>query len=290
MSRSAAISRNVATALDWAVAHLRAAGVEAPRRDARILLAEVLGGDPALVIGYPERPLEAAETRRFECLVRRRVAREPISRIVGRREFWSLTFRVTPDTLDPRPESETLVEAVLARAGDRAAPLSILDLGTGTGCLLLALLTELPRASGLGVDLSPAAVAVARHNAESLDLADRAKFRAADWTSDLTDSWQVIVSNPPYIMDAEIADLAPEVADYDPRMALSGGPDGLAAYRSLIPQAARHLAPGGTLVLEIGAGQAKNVERMLGAAGLAKTGCASDLSGIQRCILAESKL
>lgn len=285
-----AVSQTVATALDRAVADLRSAGVEAPRRDARILLAEVLGGDPALVIGYPERQLDQTEIGRFESLLGRRVAREPVSRILGRREFWSLDFCVTPDTLDPRPESETLIEAVLARLKDRASPLRILDLGTGTGCLLLALLAELPRASGLGVDLSPAAVAIARHNAESLNLADRASFNEADWASNLTDSWQVIVSNPPYILDAEIADLAPEVADHDPRMALSGGPDGLAAYRSLIPQAARLLAPGGTLALEIGAGQAKDVERLLEAAGLARVGRARDLSGIERCILAESEL
>lgn len=284
-----AVSQTVATALDWAAASLRSAGVEAPRRDARILLTEVLGGDPALVIGYPERPLDQTETARFESLVGRRGAREPVSRILGRREFWSLDFCVTADTLDPRPESETLVEAVLARVADRALPLRILDLGTGSGCLLLALLSELPRASGLGVDLSPAAVAVARRNAESLNLADRADFSEGDWTSNLTDSWQVIVSNPPYIIDVEIADLAPEVAGHDPRLALSGGPDGLAAYRSLIPQAARLLAPGGTLALEIGAGQVKDVERLLAATGLARAGCARDLSGIERCILAESE-
>lgn len=289
MSRPATLCRDAASALDWAVARLRSADVDAPRRDARILLAEVLGGDPALVTGYPERPLDETQAARFEFLIRRRAAREPVSRILGRREFWSLAFSVTPDTLDPRPESETLVEAVLARFEDRTAPLNLLDLGTGTGCLLLALLSELPRASGLGVDLNPEAVAVARHNAESLNLADRADFRAGDWTSDLAGSWQVIVSNPPYIMDTEIADLAPEVAGYDPRMALSGGPDGLAAYRSLIPQAARLLAPGGTLALEVGAGQAKDVGRLLDAAGLATAGRARDLSGIERCILAERK-
>jgi release factor glutamine methyltransferase len=290
MSRPLAESCNVASALDWASACLQTAGVEAPRRDARILLTEVLGGDPAVVIGYPERPLDGAESARFGSLVRRRAAREPVSRIVGRREFWSLPFFVTPDTLDPRPESETLVEAVLARIRDRAAPMTILDLGTGSGCLLLALLAELPQATGLGIDLSKAAVAVAWRNAESLDLMHRAGFRQGDWASGLIDSWQVIVSNPPYIIDDDIADLAPEVACYDPRMALSGGPDGLAAYRSLIPQAAKLLAPGGTLALEVGAGQAEDVGRLLHVAGLVSPGHVNDLSGTARCVLAKSKL
>jgi release factor glutamine methyltransferase len=277
---------SVASSLDRAAALLGAAGVEQPRRDARLLLAEALGGRPELVTGYPERPLEPSQASRFRALVGRRAAREPVSRILGRREFWSLDLRVNADVLDPRPESETVVEAVLGRIDDREAPVRILDLGTGSGCLLLALLSELPRARGLGVDISPAALAVARENARRLGLSARAAFGQGDWAQGLPGSWQAIVSNPPYIMDTEIADLAPEVARYDPELALSGGPDGLAAYRSLAPQVARLLAPGGILAVEVGAGQAGEVARLLEAAGLAGLDRMRDLAGQERCVLA----
>ncbi len=286
MNRSKADSHSVASSLAWAATLLGAAGVELPRRDARLLLAAALGGRPDLVIGYPERLLEPGQASRFRALVERRAAREPVSRILGRREFWSLDLQVSPDVLDPRPESETLVEAVLARIDDRRAPLRILDLGTGSGCLLLALLTELPRARGLGVDISPAALDVARENARKLDLVPRAAFRQGDWAQGLAGSWQVIVSNPPYIMHQEIGDLAPEVACYDPKLALSGGADGLAAYRSLAPQVARLLAPDGVLGLEVGAGRAGEVGRLLGTAGLAVEDCVHDLAGHERCVLA----
>ncbi len=283
---SAAAAANLGDALERAAVRLQGAGVDSPRRDARILLAAAIGAGPQAVIGYPERALAPSQTARFEAMVARRAAREPVSRILGRREFWGMTFQVTPQTLDPRPESETLVEAVLARIGDRRAPLRILDLGTGTGCLLLALLSELPRASGLGVDLSGAALATARNNARSLGLAQRARFSQGNWADGLIGPWQVIVSNPPYIMEDVLADLAPEVACYDPRLALSGGVDGLAAYRSLIPQAARLLGPNGTLALEVGAGQAEDVERLLNAAGLTTRGRVTDLLSIERCLLA----
>ncbi len=279
----------IGAALDRAAASLEAAGVEQPRRDARLLLAETLGGGAALITGYPERRLDAAEVDRFAALIRRRTAREPVSRILGRRDFWSLTLRVTPHVLDPRPDSETLVEAVLARIEDRDAPLQVLDLGTGSGCLLLALLSELPRARGLGVDISPSALANARENARVLDLSSRAEFCRGDWARELVGSWQVIVSNPPYIIESAIADLAPEVARYDPNMALSGGADGLVAYRSLVPQAARLLAPGGILALEVGAGQADEVEQLLGAGGFLGLCRARDLTGTDRCVLATSK-
>ena len=286
MNRLKADGDSIAASLGRAAALLGAAGVERPRRDARLLLAEALGGRPELVTGYPERLLDPGQASRFRVLVERRAAREPVSRILGRREFWSLDLQVGADVLDPRPESETVIEAVLGRIDGRESPLRILDLGTGSGCLLLALLSELPRARGLGVDISPAALAVARENARNLGLSARAAFRQGDWAQGLTGSWQVIVSNPPYIMDREIADLAPEVARYDPRLALSGGSDGLAAYRSLAPQVARRLAPQGTLALEIGAGQAGEVGRVIEAAGLAVLECTDDLAGRERCILA----
>ena len=286
MNRSKTDSDSVASSLDRAAALLGAAGVEQPRRDARLLLAEALGGRPELVTGYPERLLDPGQASRFRALVGRRAAREPVSRILGRREFWSLDLCIGADVLDPRPESETVVEAVLGRIGDREAPVRILDLGTGSGCLLLALLSELPRARGLGVDISPAALAIARENARRLGLSPRTAFRPGNWAQGLTGSWQVIVSNPPYIMDHEIAGLAPEVARYDPRLALSGGADGLAAYRSLAPQVARLLASNGILALEVGAGQAGEVGRLLGAAGLTGVACMRDLGGVERCVLA----
>ena len=277
---------DVRAALDWAGEHLARAGVAEPRRDARLLLGEVMGGGIGTVVGHPERMLDAAQWKGFWAAVARRAAREPVSRILGRREFWSLEFQVTPATLDPRPDSETLVQAVLDRIPDRAAPIELLDLGTGTGCLLLALLSELPQATGLGVDIDPAAVAVARENATRLGLARRAVLRSGDWLDGLSGTWQVIVSNPPYIIERDLRGLAPEVVRYDPPRALSGGADGLAAYRRLIPQAVKHLAARGLLALEVGADQAEHVECLIAAAGLVPSGRASDLAGIDRCVLA----
>jgi release factor glutamine methyltransferase len=181
-----------------------------------------------------------------------------VARLTGVREFWSLPFRVTPDTLEPRPDSETVVEAALAAldaAGvPRQRPLGLLDLGTGTGCLLLALLRELPAAWGLGVDISPGACAAAAANARSLGLARRARFRPGDWGRGLDGGFDLVVANPPYVSDGEIATLQPEVALHEPRSALAGGPDGLAGHRALAPHVARLLGDGGVAVVEFGAG------------------------------------
>jgi release factor glutamine methyltransferase len=288
VNATALARRTVGDALDWAARELAAAGVEGARRDGRILLAQALGTSPDQVFAYPERPLTDSQWADFAVLAARRRAREPVSRIRGRREFWSLEFKISAATLDPRPESETLVEAVLDRIGDRAEDLTILDLGTGSGCLLLALLRELPRARGLGVDIDPAALAVARDNAEHLGLSERAAFRHSDWGRELTGMWPVIVGNPPYIVDSDIDGLDPEVARYDPRAALDGGPDGLDAYRALAPEVFRLLAPGGLAALEIGIGQAQAVETVLSAAGLRSAGRIEDAGGRTRCILAIS--
>ena len=279
--------------LDAAVARLRAAGIEGARRDARLLLAEALGLTPAQILAYPERVLTERELRTAEGLIARRAAREPVSRILGRREFWGLEFRITPETLDPRPESETLVAAALERLPSRQAPLRILDLGTGSGCLLLALLSELPRAQGLGLDVSPGALAAARDNAGRLGLAARAHFAWGDWTQDgwtatLGEPWQVIVSNPPYIVESDIRELAPEVARFDPRPALDAGPDGLSSYRRLLPEAAGLLAPEGHLLLEIGAGQAEAVRALMAEAGLLEIEELADLTGTTRCLVARA--
>jgi len=281
---------SVSQVLAAATARLRNAGVEGARRDALLLLAAALGSDADTVRARPERPLDAAARSAFETLVDRRVKREPVSRILGAREFWSLPFKITRDTLDPRPDSETVVAAVLARIADRAAPLRILDLGTGSGCLLLALLSELPAAYGVGVDISEATVRIARANAVALGLAARTDFLRASWAAPggmpLGGVWQVIVSNPPYILSSELTDLAPEVRDFDPPLALAGGPDGLDAYRALAPEIARLMAPGGLAALEIETAQIENVDSLLRAAGLLEIGRERDLAGQWRCLLA----
>lgn len=280
---------SLAEAVAAATARLAAAGVEEPRRDARLLACRLLGGGPELLLAHPERPLSVAEAAQLEGAVARRAAREPVSRILGEREFWSLPFGLNAQTLDPRPDSETLVTAVLAALPDRRAPLRLLDLGTGTGCLLLALLSELPAASGCGIDISAAAVEQAASNAARLGLDGRVRFRRHSWTAGLAlegSPWDIIVSNPPYIASGEIAGLAPEVARYDPPAALDGGADGLAAYRALIPAAARVLRPGGLIALEIGRGQADAVEGLLAASGFAGARRAQDLAGMARCLLA----
>lgn len=276
-----------------AALRLEAAGVEAGRRDARLLACRLLGGGPELLLAQGERELTPEETALIEAAIARRAAREPVSRILGEREFWSLSFGLNAATLDPRADSETLVEAVLAEIGDRRTPLRILDLGTGSGCLLLALLSELPQASGCGIDISAAAVAQAAANADRLGLSGRACFLAHSWGEGLTldgnpnvRHWDLIVSNPPYIASGEVAGLAREVAGFDPPAALDGGADGLEAYRALIPAAAAVLRLGGLLALEIGCGQAAAVEGLLQAAGLAPLRRAADLAGVDRCLLA----
>jgi release factor glutamine methyltransferase len=284
--RAGAGPATVARVLAAAAARLGAAGVEGAARDARLLLAAALEAGPELPTAHRERVLDGTERARIERLIARRAAREPVSRILGRRGFWSLDFKITPDTLDPRPDSETLIEAVLGRIDEPTTPRHILDLGTGCGCLLLALLSELPGARGLGVDISEAALGVARKNADSLGFGARTRFERRDWAAGLSGPWQVIISNPPYIKEREIEGLAPEVAHHDPKTALDAGPDGLDAYRALLPQAARLLDRGGTLALEVGKGQQDAVEALLVAAGLSPLGWVRDLGGIERCLVA----
>jgi release factor glutamine methyltransferase len=271
--------------LKAASAELAAAALEDAPREARLLMIEATGLDRAAIFVHPERALDAATVTRFRELVARRVKREPMAHILGRREFWSLTFKVTADTLDPRADSETLVQAVLDRTPDRSAPLRIVDFGTGTGCLLLALLHELPAATGLGVDISEGALSVARENAATLKLDSRAAFRHGNWDEGLDSGFEILISNPPYIPGGEIAALQPEVAHYEPRLALDGGTDGLCAYRRLAPAAVRLLAQGGVAAFEIGAGQSDSVVRIMEAAGLRHIATANDLAGIQRCLL-----
>ncbi len=268
-----------------ATARLRAAGIEAPAREARLLLGHASGLGAARIMAYPEQIIDPAATVQFDRLVDRRAAREPVARILGTREFWSLDFTVTPATLDPRPDSETLVEAALDCIPDRKSKLDIIDFGTGTGCLLLALLSELPNASGIGVDRSEAAARVALGNAQRLGLAQRARFIVGDWAGPLAGAVDLIVANPPYIPAGDIAGLAPEVREHDPLSALAGGPDGLDPYRLLVPETARLLRPDGHAVFEVGQGQADAVAAFGIAAELVLLQRRTDLGGIQRAIV-----
>jgi len=275
----------IAQARRAAAERLREHGIDTPELDARLLVGQALGLDHAALVAQAARPLGAAEAAALDALVARRLAHEPVARILGAREFWSLPLRITPAVLVPRPETETVVEAVLAVA-ERDRPLRIADLGVGSGAILLALLRELPMAFGIGSDRDPAALAVARDNAQRLGLAARAGFVLCDFGTALG-ACDVVVSNPPYIPTQHIAALAPEVRDHDPRAALDGGPDGLAAYRAIAADAARFLAPGGWLAVEIGIGQENTVPALLDARGLAVAGAARrDLAGHPRVVMA----
>jgi release factor glutamine methyltransferase len=263
-----------AGALAMAIRRLTGAGVPDPARDARRLLAHALGVEAAAIIPILQDPLDPA---RFFALVDRRAAREPVAKITGRRLFYGRAFRVTPDVLDPRPETELLVDLALAEPFEW-----LLDLGTGTGCLLLSLLAERPLARGQGVDCSAAALEVARANATALGLAGRATLSEGDWFGPVTGRFDLIVANPPYIADAEMEGLAPEVRDWDPSIALTDGGDGLGACRTILAGAAGHLTPGGRLIVEIGWRQGPAVVGMFHATGLEDVSVHSDLEGRDR--------
>ena len=265
---------------------LTLAGVDEARRRARRLVAAALDLSPAEVLARNERVITNDESERIAAMLRRTLAHEPLSRILGTREFWGLDFMLSPDTLDPRPETETLVEAVLARLPERGRPRRFLDLGTGTGCLLLALLSEYPAATGVGVDLAAGAVDTAARNAERHGLRPRAEFVVGNWGKGLTEAFDVIVANPPYIASSDLAALPPEVRDYDPSLALDGGADGLAAYRAIAADLPRLLALAGFFACEIGAGQENAVAGIISAAALVIDDVLPDLAGIPRCVVA----
>ncbi len=256
--------------------------------DARILVGHLLGLDLTGMIAAAARPISDDEAARLEAMARRRLAGEPIARILGRKEFWGLPLQLSAATLIPRPDTETVVElALMMRRGapslDRRSRLA--DIGTGSGAILLALLSELPDADGVGTDISAAALSTARRNAVDLGFADRATFVACDYATALSGAFDLIVSNPPYIRSGDIKGLASEVRDHDPHRALDGGADGLDAYRALIPQAAELLAPGGALVVEAGHDQSHAIEALMAAAGLTRTGPPrADLAGIRRAV------
>jgi release factor glutamine methyltransferase len=259
-------------------------GIETARLDARLLIAHALSVEPDTLRLADDRALDAADRARIKTLLARRIeAREPVSRILGRREFWSLEFRVTPDVLDPRPDSETLIEAALALFPNRTAELKVLDLGTGSGCLLLAALHEYPNATGVGIDASEAALKVAAENAQRLGFAVRARFLKREWGRGFTERFDLIFCNPPYIAERERASLAPEVARHDPPAALFAGADGLDAYRAILPDLSHLLARGGYALFEIGAAQAAAVSEIARAAGIAVVDIKRDLAGRDRC-------
>ena len=270
-------------------ARFRAADLDSPELDARVLAGHALSLDHAALVAAAARPLGEAAAARMEELAARRLGGEPVSRIVGAREFWGLPLMVTPAVLVPRPETETVVELALAlvdRGGPRTRALRIADLGVGSGAILLALLSELPNARGVGTDIAADALDVARRNAEQLGLGDRAELIVTDYGTALQGRLDLVVSNPPYIASRDIAGLDREVRDHDPPCALDGGADGLAAYRVIASDMARLLAPGGHLVVEIGAGQQPDIEHLFAAQGLAITAVRHDLSGIVRALAA----
>ncbi len=273
------MSASVGAALVAAAASLRAAGIERPAFEARLLMAHSLGLLPGAV---PDR--DACAPAAFASLLARRVAREPMALILGRQGFWTLDLAVSPATLIPRADSEALIVAALRLLPDRAAVRTVLDLGTGTGALLLAALAEFPAAWGVGVDLSAEACALARGNARANGLADRSMFLCGDWAAALAGTFDLVLANPPYIPAGEIGALMPEVAAFEPRRALDGGADGLAAYRAIGAQLWRLLRADGVAVIELGAGQAPAVMALAVAAGLVVIGVEPDLGGIGRAL------
>jgi release factor glutamine methyltransferase len=265
-------------------------GLDEPGREARLVACAAAGFPQAGLISDPERPLGGFAAQ-LEDFATRRASGEPLSKIVGRREFWGLTLTVSADVLDPRPETETIVEAALAIfANRRRDPLRVLDLGVGSGALLCALMHEFDNALGLGVDVSAAAANVARGNVEGCGLSPRAEIRLGDWTKGLAGPFDLIVSNPPYVRSREIEGLPREVRHFDPLVALDGGIDGLDAYRAILPSVARLLAPSGWLLVEIGVGQADDVLALVAKAGFLECATRRDLADRERVVIARSPL
>jgi release factor glutamine methyltransferase len=269
-------------------ARLKSAAIDSAELDARLLIGHALGLDLTDLIASAQRQLAPDESVQLENFARRRLAGEPVARIMGQKEFWGLPLQLSYATLVPRPDTETVVELaleLLRAGGDLHRPLRIADLGTGSGAILLALLSELPAAQGFGTDISVHALQTATANAAHTGLSDRATFIPCDYASGLSGTFDLIVSNPPYIRSADIAGLAEEVRNHDPLAALDGGADGLDAYRTLIPQAGGLLAPGGTLIVEAGMGQSRQIQALMTAAGLT-TGTApkADLAGVPRAV------
>ncbi|MEH6528058.1 MAG: peptide chain release factor N(5)-glutamine methyltransferase [Sneathiella sp.] len=265
---------------------LSEAGIDGARRDASLLLANILDADTSIFHLEPERVLNDTHHVMFQLAIERRASREPISHILGHREFWSLNFLVGPQVLDPRPDSETLIETALSAQKSGQEITSILDLGTGSGCLLLSLLSEVETARGLGVDQSLAAIEIAEQNAKRLSLDDRATFLQGNWCDSIEDKFDLVISNPPYIPIDDIESLQPEVKNFEPLAALVGGADGLDCYREIISRVKPIMKPNGMIIFEVGAGQAQEVSELLEKADFSVISCHKDLASIERCISA----
>ena len=286
--RRAAEPQTALAYLRRATSFLERHGAATPRLDAEVLLAHVLATDRIGVYLRFDQPLGETEVHAYRTFVQRRAAGEPVAYVTGRREFWSREITVTRDVLVPRPETELLVERALAAVPTRDRPVRILDLGTGSGALAVTLASELPAASVVALDISPAAAAIARRNALSARVSDRVLVVVGDWTAPLAPAarFDLIVSNPPYVPTAALDALAPEVRR-EPAVALDGGADGLTAYRRLVPAVAALLAPAASLLVEVGAGQAAAVAAIFAEWGLAGIVCYADLAGIDRVVIAQ---
>ena len=278
-------SKLLKDALREAAVTLQQAGVESAALDARLLMQHALGISREQLLLAMDKTLSAEEEAAFAALIAERARRRPVSHLTGVREFWGAEFKVTADTLDPRPDSETLIEAVLQNVADKARACRILDLGTGTGCLLLSLLKELPEASGLGVDQSEAALQVAKENALRLGLQTRTTFLASHWCDKVEERFDIVVANPPYIPSRTIETLSPEVARYEPKSALDGGEDGLDCYRQIVAQLPRVMQDDGLAVLEIGIHQQEALAGLAKAQGLRVAAVRNDLGGIPRAVV-----
>ncbi len=286
--------RSVRDALRAATSFLDQAGTSDAATDARRLVAHALGIDRETLLREPDLELDAAALARLTALLARRAAHEPVARIIGARDFYGLSFTLGTETLDPRPDTETVVTLAryLAERIERRdnGPLRILDLGTGSGAIALAILSARPDAEAVATDISAAALEIARANADRLGLASRIRFLQSHWLDQVDGRFDMTVANPPYIPTGDIAGLAPEVAHWDPRAALDGGPDGLDAYRAILRGLARSMAPGGWVVFEVGAGQADDVSALVQAQGLTPAPLSwpllRDLGGTVRCVVA----
>jgi release factor glutamine methyltransferase len=252
--------------------------------DADLLMAYALKTTREHIFCNPKNELSQSQVNKFNQLVKRRISREPMSHILGTREFWGIDFKVTQDTLDPRPDSECLIEQVLDLFKNNSAKKTVLDLGTGTGCLLLTLLTELQSFTGTGIDISEGAIRVAKSNSEKLGLAKRTSFVVSNWDSSIKNKYDLIISNPPYIKSSDIEGLEPEVSTYEPKQALDGGNDGLMYYTQLAPIIFNLLPKGGFAVLEHGIGQETEIRKILENNNLTFVSYKKDLAGINRCI------
>ncbi|MCV0414610.1 MAG: peptide chain release factor N(5)-glutamine methyltransferase [Brevundimonas sp.] len=267
-----------------AQARLKEGRIDSPAIDARLLLEAAAGASRTDILTDPYRAVADDQRQAYEAMVERRLRREPVSRILGKKGFWKIMLNVTPDVLSPRPDTETLLDVALLAFAPHEA-FSVIDLGTGSGAILLALLSERTAATGVGSDISSEALAVARENAANLDLNGRATFLRTEWAAGFSDhSFDLVVSNPPYIPTDHIAGLDPEVRDHDPHLALDGGPDGLQAYRDLAPEVMRILKPGGVFAVEIGWDQGPQVKALFEAAGFADVKVVKDLADRDRVV------